>query len=94
MEMLINSKHISTDETMDVINPYDNSVVDTIPVADKETTLCAIKAAKKAKDNIIKLSSRDVYYRLKDASDELKENRKKIAKVITQETGKPISGSC
>ena len=94
MEMLINSKHISTDETMDVINPYDNSVVDTIPVADKETILCAIKAAKKAKDNIIKLSSRDVYYRLKDASDELKENRKKIAKVITQETGKPISGSC
>ena len=93
MEMLINSKHISTDETMDVINPYDNSIVDTIPVADEKITLNAIKSAKTAKNKITSLSSREIYYRLSDACDDLRENKEKIAKIITQETGKPINGS-
>jgi len=93
MEMLINSKHISTDKSMDVLNPYDNSIVDTIPIADKKITLDAIKSAKNAKESIVKLTSRQIYYNLNDACDELRENKKKIAKVITQETGKPIKGS-
>jgi len=93
MEMLINSKHISTDKSMDVLNPYDNSIVDTIPLADKKITLDAIKSAKNAKESIVKLTSRQIYYNLNDACDELRENKKKIAKVITQETGKPIKGS-
>lgn len=91
--MLINSKHISTDKSMDVLNPYDNSIVDTIPIADKKITLDAIKSAKNAKESIVKLTSRQIYYNLNDACDELRENKKKIAKVITQETGKPIKGS-
>ena len=93
MEMLINSNHISTDKSMDVLNPYDNSIVDTIPIADKKITLDAIKSAKNAKESIVKLTSRQIYYNLNDACDELRENKKKIAKVITQETGKPIKGS-
>ena len=93
MEMLINSKHISTEERMDVTNPYDNSVVDTIPVADEKIVLEAIQSAKNAKDKITKISSRDIYYRLSDACDDLKKEKENIAKVITQETGKPINGS-
>lgn len=93
MEMIINSKHISTENRMDVINPYDNSVVDTIPIADEKIVLDAIQSANNAKDNINKLSSREIYYRLSDACDDLKEEKEKIAKIITQETGKPINGS-
>lgn len=91
--MLINSKHISTEQSMDVINPYDNSVVDTIPVADEKIVFEAIKSAKNAKNKITALSSRDIYYRLSDACDDLKKQKEKIAKIITQETGKPINGS-
>ena len=35
MEILINGKHIQKDEHIDVLNPYDNSLVDTVPIADK-----------------------------------------------------------
>ena len=93
MDMLIDSKHITTDEKIEVKNPYDNSIVDTIPVADKKITLDAIKAANNAKKEITKLSSRDIYYRLNDACEELRQKKDKIAKMITLETGKPISGS-
>lgn len=93
MEILINGKHISKKETINVINPYNNSIVDTIPMANKEDTINAIKSANKAKDKITSLSSREIYYKLNDACEDLIENKDKIAKIITQETGKPINGS-
>ena len=93
MDMLIDSNCVSNDDKINVINPYDNTVVDTISMADEKTVNYAIKSAKNAKKKITCLSSRDIYYRLNDAVEELRQNRKKIAKVITQETGKPITGS-
>lgn len=93
MEMLINSKHISTEERMEVTNPYDNSIVDTIPVADEKIVHDAIKSAKNSKYKMTNLSSREIYYRLTEACTELKEQKEDIAKIITKETGKPINGS-
>ena len=93
MEMLINSKHISTEERMEVTNPYDNSIVDTIPVADEKIVHDAIKSAKNSKNKLTNLSSREIYYRLTEACTELKEQKEDIAKIITKETGKPINGS-
>lgn len=93
MEMLINSKHISTEERMEVTNPYDNSIVDTIPVADEKIVHDAIKSAKNSKNKMTNLSSREIYYRLTEACTELKEQKEDIAKIITKETGKPINGS-
>lgn len=93
MEILINGEHISKNETIDVLNPYDNSVVDTIPVADKNDVQNVINAANLAKDKIYEFSSRKVSNLLYDSFDELKKNRNKIAKTITKETGKPIKDS-
>ena len=93
MEMLINSKHISTEERMEVTNPYDNSIVDTIPVADEKIVHDAIKSAKNSKNKLTNLSSREIYYRLTEACTELKEQKEDIAKIITKETGNPINGS-
>lgn len=93
MEMLINSKHISTEERIEVTNPYDNSIVDTIPVADEKIVHDAIKSAKNSKNKMTNLSSREIYYRLTEACTELKEQKEDIAKIITKETGKPINGS-
>ncbi len=93
MEMLINSKHISTEERIEVTNPYDNSIVDTIPVADEKIVHNAIKSAKNSKNKMTNLSSREIYYKLTEACTELKEQKEDIAKIITKETGKPINGS-
>lgn len=93
MEILINGKYVTKEETMDVINPYDNSVVDNIPIADKNDVLDAVEAANNAKSKINEFSSRKVSNLLYDAYDDLKAEKDKIAKIITQETGKPISGS-
>ena len=49
MDVLINGKHIDKDEHMDVLNPYDNSVVDTVPILDKNDVICAVDAANNAK---------------------------------------------
>ena len=93
MEILINGKYVTKEETMDVINPYDNSVVDSISIADKNDVLDAVEAANNAKSKINEFSSRKVSNLLYDAYDDLKAEKDKIAKIITQETGKPISGS-
>jgi len=93
MDMLINSEKISTDKRLDIINPYDNTVVDTIPVADEKIVLEAIQSAKHAEEKINELTSREIYYRLSDACEDLRQQKEKIAKIITQETGKPINGS-
>ncbi|RAP46736.1 MAG: lactaldehyde dehydrogenase [Methanosphaera sp. rholeuAM6] len=93
MEMMINSQKITGNERMEVLNPYDNTVVDTIPLADQKTVYDAIKSAKNARQDINKLTSRQVYYSLHDACEQLRQNRKKIARTITQETGKPINAS-
>ena len=93
MDVLINGKHIDKDEHMDVLNPYDNSVVDTVPILDKNDVICAVDAANNAKKEIQEFSARKVSNLLFDVCDDLKAESKKIAKVITEETGKPISGS-
>ena len=53
MDILINGKHVSKNETMDVINPYDNSIIDTIPIADKNDVNDIIIAANNAKSKIM-----------------------------------------
>ena len=42
MDMLINGKHISSDDVEDVINPYDGKVIDTIPIAHRQDAELAI----------------------------------------------------
>lgn len=93
MEVLINGKHITKEETMDVLNPYDGSVVDIIPICDKNDVFNAVEAANNAKSEINEFSARKVSNLLYDAYDDLKAEKDKIAKIITKETGKPISGS-
>ena len=93
MDMLINGKTISKDEVHNVINPYNGDIVDTVPIADKNDMNDAVEAANSAKDVINSFSSRKVSNLLFDAYDELKKQSKSLAKLISLETGKPISGS-
>ncbi|MCL2687529.1 MAG: lactaldehyde dehydrogenase [Methanobrevibacter sp.] len=93
MKMLINGKFEDREEVFDIINPYNNEIVDTVPVGNREDAKLAIVAANKAKKELTTWSSRKVSEGLYSAYEVLKSEQKKIAKLLTAESGKPIKDS-
>lgn len=93
MKMLINGKFEDKEEKFNVINPYNNETVDTVPIGDRGDVKKAISAANAAKKEIQEMSSRKVSEGLYSAYELLKDEQKKIARTITEETGKPIKDS-
>ena len=93
MKMLINGKFEEKEETFNIINPYNNETVDTVPIGDRGDVKKAILAANLAKKEIQDMSSRKISEGLYSAYESLKAEQKKIAKTITEETGKPIKDS-
>lgn len=93
MEMLINGKYVTSDEKIDVYNPYSNEIIDNIPHANKLDVEYAIQSAYLAKNEIQKLSSRKISEALYDATEELKKQKEDFSKLITLETGKPLKDS-
>jgi len=93
MKMLINGKFGSKEEIFNVINPYTGGTVDTVPIGDRGDVKKAISAACIVKKEIQEWSSRKVSEGLYSAYESLKTEQKKIAKTLTEETGKPIKDS-
>ncbi|RBQ24231.1 Lactaldehyde dehydrogenase [Candidatus Methanobinarius endosymbioticus] len=93
MKMLINGKFEEKEESFKVINPYNNELVDKVPIGDRSDVKKAILAANQAKKKLQDMSSRKVSENLYSAYETLKSEKQKLAKVITEETGKPIKDS-
>ena len=93
MEMLINGQLIDKKEKIDVINPFNNKLVDRVPEGSREDVLDAIMAAKNAKKVMNDLSARKIYEILFKISRELDNHLENFAELITKETGKPIKDS-
>ncbi|MDI6644370.1 MAG: lactaldehyde dehydrogenase [Methanobacteriaceae archaeon] len=93
MKMLINGELRDKKAKIEVINPYDNKLIDKVPEGSKEDVMDAIKAAKNAKKTMNDLSSRKIYEILFKISLKLKDNIDNFAELITLETGKPIKDS-
>lgn len=93
MKMLINGKFEEKEELFDVINPYNQKIVDTVPIGDRGDTKKAIESANNSKKILNDMSSRKVSEALYSAYESLKKEKKKLSKLITEETGKPIKDS-
>ena len=93
MDMLIGGKHVSGDDLVDVINPYDGEVIDTIPIAHRQTADLAISEANGAKDSIQEMSAFKISNKLFNVCEKLKGNREDFAHLLTLEVGKPINES-
>jgi len=93
MDMLIGGKHISSDDLEDVTNPYDGTVIDTVPIAHRQTADLAIQEANNAKYDLFEMSAFKVSNKLFNVVEKLKENREDFAKLLTLEVGKPINES-
>lgn len=92
MKMLINGKGVdsSSGETINVINPATNEVVDNIPKATADDVAASVEAAKKAQKEWVKVP---VYKRVEimDKFLELVDRDKEdLAWTLSNETGKPI----
>ncbi|MDR2873847.1 MAG: aldehyde dehydrogenase family protein [Methanobrevibacter sp.] len=93
MNILINGKYVRKDEVIDVINPYTHKIIGNVPVCDKIDVKEAIKAGKNSQRILNKWSAYKVSNAIYSSYEDLRNEKKKIAKTITQETGKPIKDS-
>ncbi|MFM5882864.1 MULTISPECIES: lactaldehyde dehydrogenase [Methanobrevibacter] len=90
MDMLIGGKHISSEDLEDVINPYTGEVIDTVPIAHRQTAELAIESANNARESLSEMSAFKVSNNLFNVVLKLKEKRQMFAESLTLEVGKPI----
>lgn len=95
MKMLINGSWVDAGnkETIEVINPYSNELLDTVPAATKEDVDQAIENAVCGQKKWYKKKVRERAEILRRYLELLKRERDDLAKTITLETGKPIFDS-
>ena len=93
MKMLINGENYDKEEHKEILNPYNGEIVDTVPIANRNEVKKAVNAANQAKNLLTGMSARKVSEKLYDAFENLKNEKEEFAKIITQETGKPIKQS-
>jgi len=71
MKMLIGGRLEDKEDKLNVTNPYDNSIIDTVPLGSLQDTKRAIFAAYDAKKVMESLSSRRISQLLFDVHQEL-----------------------
>lgn len=95
MKMLISGEWVdsSNKETLEVTNPYDGSLVETVPNASKEDVDAAISESAKAQKVWNRNNIRERAKILRKYLGLLEANRENLAETLTRETGKPITDS-
>ena len=91
MRMYIGGEWVDRDEKVSVINPYDNSIIDTVPSASVEDMDSAVASAVRGAKAMAKLTAYDRFAILRKAADLLQERREELGRVITMEEGKIIA---
>jgi len=91
MKMLLNGEWVDRDKKIDVIDPYDNSVIDTVPQADKNDVEIALAAAEKGYAVTRKMTVYDRAQILFKAASIIAENLEDYARTIAREGSKTIN---
>ncbi|WP_297447111.1 aldehyde dehydrogenase family protein [Desulfurobacterium sp.] len=91
--MLIGGERIFKDKEIEILFPYDNSVVGTIPDGDEEDARRAVDAAIKGFERMKELTAYDRYSILSKAARILSNRSYEIAELLTKEVGKTIKES-
>jgi lactaldehyde dehydrogenase len=93
MEMLINGNLVDKDEKIDVNNPANSRVIDTVPQGSREDVKNAIMAANRSKKILQEMSARKISRILYDIYEDVLMSSDDLAELITLETGKTIRDS-
>ncbi len=90
MKMFLNGEWVDREEKIEVINPYNGEIVDTVPVATAEDLQTAVEAAKRGFEALKKLSAYDKYKILTCTARLLEEHSEDFARQLVKEVGKTI----
>lgn len=91
--MVIDGKLIDKDDKINIVNPANNQIVDSVPSGSLEDIKNALEVANRAKKVINEMSSRKVSRILYDIYEDVLKNSDKLSELVTLETGKPIRDS-
>ena len=91
MKMYINGKWTDKGQTATVFNPYDQSVIDTVPKADATDVDLAITSAVRGAKAMGAMPAHQRYTILRRTADLMSERSEDLARTITLEEGKVIS---
>ena len=91
MKMYIGGEWVDKDQTIPVMNPYDNSVVDTVPRGDLKDVETAVASAARGAKEMAKLSGYQRFEILHKAARLMEERLEDLGRTITMEEGKIIS---
>jgi len=90
MKMIIGGRWVDKNEKIEVQNPQDGSIIDTVPSADKEDVENAYRLAERGANAMRKLSSYKRYSILKKTAELLEENLEDFSRTIALEGVKTI----
>ena len=90
MKMCVGGQWVDTGEKIEVLNPYDNTVVDTVPHAAATHIEAALAAAVRGAKIMAKLTAWERYQILKKTAEKLGARAEEFARTITLEEGKVI----
>jgi acyl-CoA reductase-like NAD-dependent aldehyde dehydrogenase len=91
MKMCVGGQWVETGEKIEVLNPYDNAVVDTVPHARAGDIEAALAAAVRGAKIMAKLTAWERYQILKKTAEKLETRAEEFARTITLEEGKAIA---
>jgi len=91
MKMYINGKWVNGAQTTPVLNPFDQSVIDTVPRGTAADIDLAISSAVRGAQAMAKLTAYQRYSILRRAADLMSERAEDLGRTITLEEGKVIA---
>ncbi len=87
----VDGEWISTDKTIEVFNPADNTLLGTVPSVSTLETRAAIEAAGEAYQLWRKLTAKERSVYLRKWFDLILANKEDLARIMTSEQGKPLA---
>jgi len=93
MRMYVAGQWVDAEKRIEVLNPYDGSVVDTVPRADLGDVDRALAGAVRGAKTMARLPGYDRYRILKRAADLIEARTEEFARTLTLEEGKSLAES-
>ena len=91
MKIFLEGKWVDKPNKIEVRNPYDNSVIDTVPRADGGDVERALSFAERGAKVMAKLSGYDRWRILRQAADIMAARNEELGQIISREEGKIIA---
>lgn len=91
MKMYVGGEWVDKSEQVEVTNPYDGTVLDTVPKANEADADAAVASAVRGAQVMEGLSAHERYQILHRAAELLEDRKEQMARLISQEEGKVIA---